>query len=221
MEFLKHKLLEEKKIKNILREITQEKSSWLDGKKTAGKLASEVKNNLQLDKESDLSIENTNLVIKAITSDLLIKSFALPRKVHGVMFTQTNAGQGYGLHIDNAYMRSGRTDLSFTLFLNEPCDYEGGELVIQTMHSIEKIKLPQGHVVLYPSTSLHSVEKVQSGKRLACVGWIESYIKNSEDRNLLFGLDAGSKGLLAKHGRSPELDLVFQAYGNLLRRLGS
>ncbi len=110
--------------------------------------------------------------------------------------------------------------MSFTFFLNDPNEYEGGELAIQTMQSIERIKLPQGYILLYPSTSLHSVEEVKFGTRHVCVGWIQSYICNSEDRNLLFGLDAGAKGILAKYGRSPELDLIFQAYGNLQRRLG-
>ena len=220
MELLKQKLIDKASANIILREITKDQSLWLDGKKTAGKFAAEVKDNLQLDKSSHVSIENSNLIIKAITSDQLIKSFSLPRKVHGVMFTQTSAGQGYGMHIDNAYMSSGRSDLSFTLFLNDPNEYEGGELAIQTMQSIERIKLPQGYILLYPSTSLHSVEEVKVGTRHVCVGWIQSYICNSEDRNLLFGLDAGAKGILAKYGRSPELDLIFQAYGNLQRRLG-
>ena len=127
------------------------------------------------------------------------------------MFTQSLAGDGYGTHIDNPYMPSGRSDLSFTLFLNEPTDYEGGELTIQTIHKTEKIKLSAGEMIIYPSTQLHSVAEVKDGERYVCVGWIQSYVQNNEDRNFLFGLDAGAKGLLAKHGRSDELDLIFQA----------
>jgi PKHD-type hydroxylase len=136
------------------------------------------------------------------------------------MFTQSLAGHGYGLHIDNPYMPSGRSDLSFTLFLSPPEEYKGGELCIQTINKTEKIKLSAGEIVIYPSTHLHSVAEVKSGERYVCVGWVQSYIQNNEDRNFLFGLDAGAKGLLAKHGRSDELDLIFQAYSNILRRLG-
>ena len=117
-------------------------------------------------------------------------------------------------------MPTGRSDLSFTLFLNEPKEYQGGELCIQTINKTEKIKLSAGQIIIYPSTQLHSVAEVKGGERYVCVGWIQSYIQSNEDRNFLFGLDAGAKSLLAKHGRSDELDLIFQAYSNILRRLG-
>ena len=221
MNYLTHQLLNAEEINFIKEKLGQEIEGWEDGKNTAGSHASKVKNNLQLNKKSDISKELSLLIKKKILDDNLIKSFTLPKHIHGIMFTKSLKGMSYGRHIDNAYMRSGRSDMSFTLFLSDPNDYEGGELAIQTSYSLEKIKLPKGHIVIYPSTSLHSVEEVQSGKRFVCVGWIQSYVKSSEDRNLLFGLDAGSKALLAKHGRSPELDLVFQAYGNLLRRLGN
>ena len=117
-------------------------------------------------------------------------------------------------------MSSGRADLSFTIFLNNSKEYEGGELCIQSTTSQKEIKLEAGQIVIYPSTTLHSVSKVLKGTRLVCVGWIQSYIPTNEDRSLLFSLDAGAKGILSTHGRSPELDLIFQAYNNLLRRLG-
>lgn len=124
------------------------------------------------------------------------------------------------MHIDNAYMSSGRSDLSFTLFLSDPKDYEGGELAIQTLQETKRIKLPQGHIVIYPSTSIHSVEEVRSGNRFVCVGWIHSYVSSNEDRKSLFNLDAGARAILSKHGRTPEVDLLFQSYSNLLRSLG-
>jgi len=220
MDLLIHKLIDENKAKSCIKSILEDDSFWVNGKQTAGSHAAEVKDNLQLRRDSKVSIENSNFISHQITSNQLIKSFSLPRKIHGVMFTQTSPGQGYGAHVDNAYMSSGRSDLSFTLFLSDPKDYEGGELSIQTMQETKNIKLPQGHIVIYPSTSIHSVEKVQSGKRIVCVGWIQSYVNSHEDRELLFGLDAGARGLLAKHGRSPDIDLVFQSYSNLLRRLG-
>ena len=220
MDLLIHKLIDENKAKSCIKSILEDDSFWVNGKQTAGSHAAEVKDNLQLRRDSKVSIENSNFISHQITSNQLIKSFSLPRRIHGVMFTQTSPGQGYGAHVDNAYMSSGRSDLSFTLFLSDPKDYEGGELSIQTMQETKNIKLPQGHIVIYPSTSIHSVEKVQSGKRIVCVGWIQSYVNSHEDRELLFGLDAGARGLLAKHGRSPDIDLVFQSYSNLLRRLG-
>ena len=126
----------------------------------------------------------------------------------------------YGRHIDNPYMSSGRSDLSFTLSLTNKDSYKGGELIIETMNSEEKFKLNAGEIILYPSSYLHAVSEINSGKRLVCVGWIESYVKSTEKREYLFDLDAGARGLLAKHGRSDELDLIFKSYSNLLRDIG-
>ncbi len=220
MDYLIHHLLDKSTCLNLAKDIKREKSEWEEGKKTAGSHASTVKNNFQLNRDSEISLKHSQFISEKITSDKLLKSFALPRKLHGLMFTRTGEGQGYGVHVDNPYMSSGRSDLSFTLFLSEPNDYQGGELSLQTIQGCKKLKLQSGHIVIYPSTSLHSVEPVTFGERLVCVGWIQSYVQNNEDRNILFGLDAGARGLLAKQGRTPELDLVFQAYSNLLRRLG-
>ena len=220
MEHLIHQLLDEKATKSLASKLLSNKTCWQDGKMTAGTIASKVKNNLQLDRETQTSIDLSNEVINKLASDQLVKSFALPKKIHGVMFTRSKSGHGYGAHVDNPYMSSGRSDLSFTLFLSEKESYGGGELCIQALQGERSFKLEAGQILIYPSTSLHSVGKVSKGERLVCVGWIESYVSSNEDRSFLFGLDAGAKGLLAKFGRSPELDLVFQAYGNLLRRLG-
>ncbi len=221
MEYLTHSLLNKSEALQIVKELKAEKLAWQDGKKTAGSLAAKIKSNFQLDKNSKTSNKFKDLVVKKIISNPLIKSFTIPCLVHGVMFTKSLANNGYGMHVDNPYMPSGRSDLSFTLFLNDPEDYEGGSLCIQTINETKKIKLSAGEMIIYPSTQLHSVSKVKKGERFVCVGWIQSYVQNNEDRNFLFGLDAGAKGLLAKHGRSDELDLIFQAYGNLLRRLGN
>ena len=127
----------------------------------------------------------------------------------------------YGRHVDNPFMSSGRSDLSFTISLTHQDSYEGGELLIETINSDNKFKLNAGEIIIYPSTYLHSVEEIKNGERIVCVGWIESYVKSIEEREYLFDLDAGAKGLLAKHGRSDELDLVFKSYSNLLRLLGN
>ena len=118
-------------------------------------------------------------------------------------------------------MSSGRADLSFTIFLNKKSDYEGGELIVEDMNSENKFKFNEGDIIIYPSTYLHSVNEVKFGERLVCVGWIESYVKSIEEREYLFDIDSGARGILAKYGRSDELDLIFKSYSNLLRILGN
>ncbi len=220
MNYLTHQLLNAKEISLIKKELGQEIHNWVDGKNTAGSHASKVKNNLQLRRQSDISKKLSSLIKKKILNEDLIKSFTLPKNIHGIMFTKSLRGMRYGRHIDNAYMSSGRSDLSFTIFLSEKSQYEGGELLIENLNSENKFKLNEGEIIIYPSTYLHSVKEVLNGERIVCVGWIESYIKSMEEREYLFDLDAGARSLLAKHGRSEELDLIFKSYSNLLRALG-
>ena len=207
---------------NILKEnLSSQNNDWEDGKKTAGSLASKVKNNLQLNRNSDISRKNAEFIIKKLLSNPLIKSFALPKKVHGIMFTKSAKGMKYGRHIDNPYMSSGRADLSFSIFLNEKNSFEGGELIVENINTENKFKLNKGEIIVYPSTYLHSVNEITKGERLVCVGWIESYVKSIEEREYLFDIDSGARGILAKSGRSDELDLIFKSYSNLLRILGN
>nr|ABE10992.1 2OG-Fe(II) oxygenase superfamily enzyme [uncultured Prochlorococcus marinus clone ASNC612] len=220
MNYLTRQLLNAEEINFIRKELQQDNQGWEDGKKTAGSHASIVKNNLQLKRTSDVSKKLSSLVKQKILKDDLIKSFTLAKHVHGIMFTKSSEGMSYGRHIDNAFMSSGRADLSFTIFLAEKSQYEGGELLIENLTSEKKFKLNIGEIIIYPSTYLHSVEEILNGERIVCVGWIESYIKSIEEREYLFDLDAGARGLLAKHGRSEELDIIFKSYSNLLRVLG-
>ena len=220
MNYLTHQLLNPQEINLIKKNLALQDICWEDGKKTAGNQAAKVKDNLQLDRSSNISKQFTRLIEKKILSDALIKSFALPKRIHGTMFTKSLQGMKYGRHIDNAFMSSGRADLSFTIFLNEKDKYSGGELLIEGLNSEDKFKLDSGGIVIYPSRYLHSVLEVFSGERLVMVGWIESYVKSIEEREYLFDLDAGARSLLAKHGRSDELDLIFKSYSNLLRTLG-
>ena len=221
MNYLTCPLLLNEEIKIIKENLSPDNSDWEDGKKTAGILASKVKNNLQLNRNSNSSKENAGFIIKKLLTNTLIKSFALPKKIHGIMFTKSLKGMRYGRHVDNAYMSSGRADLSFSLFLNKKTSYGGGELVIENINTENKFKLNEGEIVIYPSTYLHSVEEITNGERLVCVGWIESYVKSIEEREYLFDIDAAARGILAKHGRSDELDLIFKSYSNLLRVLGN
>ena len=220
MNFLIHQLLNNEEINLIKKELEKCSQDWEDGKKTAGSHASIVKNNLQLNRESEISKKLSYLIKKKILSSPLIKSFALPKIIHGIMFTKSLNNMQYGRHIDNPYMSSGRSDLSFTISLNDKSAYEGGELNIEEMNSEQEFKLKAGEIIIYPSTYLHAVKEIKNGERLVCVGWIESYVKSIEQREYLFDLDAGAKGLLAKNGRSDELDLIFKSYSNLLRLLG-
>ena len=221
MNYLIHKLLNSEELEILRKNLDKEDSFWEDGKKTAGKHAAEVKNNLQLKRDINLSKKLSQLIIKKILSNDLIKSFTLPKKIHGTMFSKSTSGMKYGSHIDNAYMSSGRSDLSFTIFLNCKDNYEGGALIIESFNSEEKFKLDAGEIIIYPSTFLHSVEEVIAGERLVFIGWIESYVKSIEEREYLFDLDAAARSLLSKYGRSDEIDLIFKSYSNLLRRLGS
>ena len=221
MNYLNHLLLNFEELDLLQQNIEKKDLQWEDGKKTAGNHAAKVKNNLQLNREADISKKYARLISEKILSNNLIKSFALPKKIHGIMFAKSTKGMGYGRHIDNSYMSSGRADLSFTIFLNNKDNYDGGELSIECINSEERFKLNAGEIIIYPSTYLHSVQEVTRGERFVCVGWIESYVKSIEEREYLFDLDAGAKGLLANYGRSDELDLIFKSYSNLLRLLGN
>ena len=221
MNYLTFPLLLDEEIKTLKSKLSSNNSDWEDGKKTAGSLASKVKNNLQLNRNSDVSKKNAGFIVNKLLTNKLIRSFALPKKIHGIMFTRSSKGMKYGRHVDNPYMSSGRADLSFSIFLNKKDSYGGGELVVENINAENKFKLNEGEIIIYPSTYLHSVEEITNGERLVCVGWIESYVKSIEEREYLFDIDAGARGMLAKYGRSEELDLIFKSYSNLLRVLGN
>ena len=220
MNYLNLTILDKKEIDFLNKNLTGNLDLWEDGRKTAGSHAAENKNNLQFSRDSDISKKFSNMIINKMLSNQLIKSFCLPKKIHGIMFTKSVKNMHYGPHVDNAFMSTGRADLSFTIFLSNKKNYKGGELLIQTINTENSFKLNQGEIVIYPSTYLHSVNKVLEGQRLVCVGWIESYIKSSEERSYLFDLEAGARSLLSKYGRSDELDLIYKSYSNLLRILG-
>ena len=221
MNYLTQKLFTVKEVEVLIQNLKGESSFWEEGKKTAGNYASLVKNNLQLDRNSETSKKLSKLVLNKIIADPLIKSFAIPKTIHGIMFTKSLKKMYYGRHIDNPFMSSGRSDLSFTISLSDKKSYEGGELIVEEINEEKEFKLGLGEIIIYPSTYLHSVKEIKNGERLVCVGWIESYVKSIEEREYLFDLNAGAKGLLAKYGRSNELDLIYKSYSNLLRLLGN
>ena len=198
---------------------------WKDGAETAGATAREVKHNQQADLTSRTGAELRDLLVHAVSSNSVLKAAAQPSLFSKLQKSKTERGGGYGLHVDTAYMPLGtrkmRTDLSFTLFLSDPGSYSGGELEIEHAGQSLKLKPAAGDLVLYPSTSLHRVNEVLSGTRLACVGWIESRVQRPDDRELLFDM-ANLKAALSKHyqAQSPEMLMAAKIFSNLARRFG-
>ncbi len=219
MNHLRLQILDQATCERLLERLAVE-AEWHDGSLTAGAHAKGGKRNSQVNYDCPLRKEIHELVERAMWKHPAVKGFCLPRKLHRFLITKTEKEGGYDTHVDNAYMSSGRSDLSFTLSLTDETRYEGGDLEIDSISESYPIKLKQGEIVIYPSTSLHRVCTVTTGVRTVCVGWIESYVHGENDRICLFQLESGARAILAKHGRSDELDLIFLAYTNLLRRLG-
>ncbi|MEO1392162.1 MAG: Fe2+-dependent dioxygenase [Cyanobacteria bacterium J06634_5] len=189
-----------------------------DGQATAGWHAKTVKKNQQLDAQHPVA---GPLVAQVKTKTLkhpLFQAAARPRNLHTVRFNRYSDGMSYGRHTDNALMNGQRTDLSFTLFLSDAESYEGGELVVEGVDREQAYKLPAGSMIVYPSSSLHRVEAVTSGVRWAAVGWMQSQVRDSQKREILFELDTARRSLFAQHGKTDEFDLITKSLSNLLRR---
>lgn len=195
-----------------------ETAEWSDGKLTAGWHAKDVKQNQQLSSQQALTKQLEERVRKAALAHPLFKAAARPRKVHTVRFNRYEKGMSYGRHTDDALMNGGRSDLSFTLFLSEPESYEGGELVVERLDSERAFKLSAGSMIVYPSSSLHRVDAVTKGVRWAVVGWLESWVRSGERRELLFELDTARRSLYQKYGKTDEFDLISKSLSNLLRQ---
>lgn len=191
-----------------------------DGRVTAGELAAKVKNNMQLGANAGETQLLSGIVHDALHRNPLFVSAALPKIVSPPLFNRYKTGMEFGLHTDNA-IRTGavtlRTDVSGTLFLSEPDEYNGGELVIQDIHGAQRIKLSAGSLVLYPSGSLHQVEPVTRGHRDVAVFWVQSMVRDVNQRSLLLQLDASIQGLRARAPGSPEIVTLVSCYHNLLR----
>lgn len=202
-----------------------EAAEWRDGAATAGSLARHQKKNLQVDDASDVAIGLGDHLLGRLQSCPLFISAALPRRIFPPKFNRYQDGGGYGPHVDSAVLRSPRdgatlrSDLSATLFLSEPEDYDGGELEIEGPFGVQSAKLAAGDLVLYPSTSLHQVVPVSRGVRLASFFWIESLVADEGERALLFDLDQVVQGLTPTVGPTDAgLLKLTHVYHNLLRR---
>ena len=197
---------------------------WRDGRATAGPQALQVKNNEQLSQESSESHRLQELVLQAINRHPIFFSAALPKKIFNPLFNRYGGlAEHYGKHIDAAIMHSRnpsqyvRSDVSCTLFLAAPDEYDGGELTIHDTFGTQKIKLAAGDMVLYPSSSLHEVMPVTRGYRIASFFWIESMVRNDEQRRLLYELDMSLLRLRQQHGDNAETTALTGTYHNLLR----
>jgi PKHD-type hydroxylase len=202
-----------------------DQAQWENGLNTAGTLASQVKRNLQLADGSDLAISLGNHILRKLGSHPEFISAALPQRIYPPKFNCYRGGGTYGAHVDSALMTvpgtdiTVRTDVSATLFLAEPDEYEGGELEIEGPFGVQTVKLEAGDMVLYPSTSLHRVTPVTRGVRIASFFWIQSLVQDEGERTLLYDLDQSIQDLTAS-GRPDDPDLLRLSgvYHNLLRR---
>lgn len=170
-------------------------AEWTDGKVTAGHQSAKAKDNMQLPEASPAARQLGDMILDALGKNPLFLSAALPKTVFPPLFNRYSGGQSFGTHVDNAIRQFPgrperiRTDLSATLFFAEPDEYDGGELCVEDTYGVQQVKLPAGHMVLYPSTSLHHVTPVTRGARICSFFWLQSMIRSDEQRTLLFDLD--------------------------------
>jgi PKHD-type hydroxylase len=199
-------------------------TTWEDGRSTAGAQSAMVKKNEQLPPNGDLSRTLGERVIKALAASPLFISAAIPRHIFPPLFNRYGVGQHFGVHVDNAVrgdhltgMRI-RTDLSVTLFLSEPDEYDGGELVVEDFYGSHEVKLPAGDLVVYPATSLHTVTAITRGVRVASFFWLQSMIRDTHARSMIFDLDHAIQGLVERLGRNDaEVVKLTGLYHNLIR----
>ena len=176
-----------------------------------------VKRNLQLN-NCDEKTSITKEVSEEIENDSFINSFTFPAKIFNVIFTRTGVGMYYGPHVDLPYLRTGRRDFSFTIFLNKPDEYEGGELILYIPPETKKIKLNQGDIIIYPTKYLHEVKEVTNGERMVCVGWIESQISRDDERENLYLLRSSISQVVEKYGHSTVTQNLNLSFNNLYKR---
>jgi PKHD-type hydroxylase len=199
-------------------------AEWVDGKVTAGFQSARVKHNQQLPEHHPLTEELGDIILTALQRHPLFLAAALPFRVFPPLFNRYEGGGSFGNHVDNAIRQQAqsghriRTDLSATLFLSDPQEYDGGELLVEDTYGVHSVKLPAGHLVLYPSTSLHNVRPVTRGARVASFFWIQSMVRADADRTLLFDLDTAIQRLNRDVPDHPSAVQLTGVYHNLLRR---
>ena len=201
-----------------------DKAKWVDGRITAGHQSAKAKKNLQIPEDHPTAQKLGQMIISSLQKNALFISAALPAKVFPPLFNRYQGGQSFGTHVDNAIRQVPntpyyiRTDLSATLFLSEPNEYQGGELVVEDTYGVQQVKLPAGHLILYPATSLHHVRPVIEGSRTASFFWIQSMVRDDAERTLLFDLDMAIQKLNKDTPDHPSAIQLTGVYHNLLRR---
>lgn len=197
---------------------------WVDGRATAGHQGIHVKQNQQLAEGSPLAIELGNIVLATLERHPLFISAALPNRIYPPMFNRYQGGMHFGSHVDGSIRlipgtgQKIRTDLSATLFLAPPDSYEGGELLIEDTYGTQTVKLPAGDMILYPASSLHRVNPVTRGVRIACFFWVQSMVRDDGQRTMLFDMDNAIQRLAAANAdEAPRVKLT-GVYHNLLRQ---
>ena len=200
MLYFTNKLLEETKAKDLARRLMMS-NEWVDG--TTSARGSLGKKNLQLNMGADQYSKFSTEIINIIKNDSRIQNYSFPAKILNILFTRTGAGMFYRPHVDSPYLTTGRRDLSFTIFLNEPKDYKGGELILYISPEKKQIKLNPGEMIIYPTKYLHEVKEVTEGERMVCVGWIESQIPRDDDRESLFLMKTGMSEITKQLGNNP------------------
>jgi PKHD-type hydroxylase len=196
-----------------------ETAEFIDGKVTAGWHARLVKQNTQLPKSPALTAIR-EMISVALQRHALFQMAVHPKLIRPVTVSRYQVGMAYGSHVDNAVMHDPvmRSDISMTLFLSDPATYEGGELIIESSQGETSFKLPAGAAVIYPSSSIHRVEEVTQGLRLAAVTWIQSWVRDPSQREILFDLDTVRQTLFETSGKTPAFDLIAKSHANLLRQ---
>jgi PKHD-type hydroxylase len=197
-------------------------AEWIDGRVTAGHQSARVKDNVQLPEDHPAARQLGEIILSSLQRNSLFIAAALPLRVFPPLFNRYEGGQSFGNHVDNAIRQATtglriRTDLSATLFLSAPEEYDGGELVIEDTYGVHRVKLPAGHMVLYPASSLHHVLPVTRGARIASFFWIQSMVRDDGERTLLFDLDTAIQRLTAERPDHVAIQLT-AVYHNLLRR---
>lgn len=212
-------VLDKDTLANIQKMLSQ--ATFKDGQLSAGSAARRVKNNLELDQQSQQAKYLDELVVKSLSQNADFRNAALPYKVSQPFFSKYEKGMSYGNHIDDPVMGSFseryRTDVAITIFLTEPDSYEGGELVVNTSFGQTRTKLPAGDAVCYPASSLHQVTEVTKGERLVAVLWLQSLVRDPSRRELLFELNLAREKLLESSPGSEETAQVDHSYTNLVR----
>lgn len=218
------RVLDKEQVNQIRQQLAQ--ADWISGHATAGDQAQRIKQNLQLPVHSDVYQSLSTLALKALQQNRMVTAASLPLHILPPLFNCYQHEGHYGNHVDSAIHRhplSGqtiRTDVSMTIFLSEQEEYEGGELVIEDTYGTHEVKLDAGDAILYPATSLHRVEPVTRGQRLAAFTWIQSMVKDDWQRSMLFNLDMTILKLRHQLGDTPEVVHLTSHYHNLLRQWG-